>query len=124
MNNTNTDLLEVSGGTSWVDDWGHVGATFRYYDNDYGIPGGFIGGHEDGVRVEMERTGPFESATDGYAVFDLSAGVRITVRGRLNVITVRGENLGNTEYRNHLSRVKEIMPEAGRSISVAYRVVF
>lgn len=79
---------------------------------------------ETRVAARQDRTGPFESATDGYAVFDLSAGIRITVRGRLNVITVRGENLGNTEYRNHLSRVKEIMPEAGRSISVAYRVVF
>ncbi|MDE0357654.1 MAG: TonB-dependent receptor [Gammaproteobacteria bacterium] len=79
---------------------------------------------ETRVAARQDRTGPFESATDGYAVFDLSAGIRITVGGRLNVITVRGENLGNTEYRNHLSRVKEIMPEAGRSISVAYRVVF
>ena len=79
---------------------------------------------ETRVAARQDRTGPFESATDGYAVFDLSAGIRITVRGRLNVITVRGENLGNTEYRNHLSRVKEIMPEAGRSLSVAYRVVF
>ena len=79
---------------------------------------------ETRVAARQDRTGPFESATDGYAVFDLSAGIRITVRGRLNVITVRGENLGNTEYRNHLSRVKEIMPEAGRSVSVAYRVVF
>ena len=79
---------------------------------------------ETRVAARQDRMGPFESATDGYAVFDLSAGIRITVRGRLNVITVRGENLGNTEYRNHLSRVKEIMPEAGRSISVAYRVVF
>lgn len=76
------------------------------------------------AAARQDRTGAFESATDGYAVFDLSAGIRITVRGRLNVITVRGENLGNTEYRNHLSRVKEIMPEAGRSISVSYRVVF
>ena len=79
---------------------------------------------ETRVAARQDRTGPFESATDGYAVFDLSAGIRITVRGRLNVITVRGENLGNAEYRNHLSRVKEIMPEAGRSVSVAYRVVF
>ena len=79
---------------------------------------------ETRVAARQDRTGPFESATDGYAVFDLSAGIRITVRGRLNVITVRGENLGNAVYRNHLSRVKEIMPEAGRSISVAYRVVF
>ena len=79
---------------------------------------------ETRVAARQDRTGPFESPTDGYAVFDLSAGIRITVGGRLNVITVRGENLGNTEYRNHLSRVKEIMPEAGRSVSVTYRVVF
>ncbi len=79
---------------------------------------------ETRAAARQDRTGPFESATDGYAVLDLSAGVRITIGGRLNVITVRGENLGDTEYRNHLSRVKEIMPEAGRSISVAYRVVF
>ena len=79
---------------------------------------------ETRVASRQDRTGPFETATDGYTVFDFSAGIRITVMGRLNVITVRGENLGNTIYRNHLSRVKEIMPEAGRSISVAYRVVF
>ena len=79
---------------------------------------------ETRVAAPQHRTGPFETPTDGYAVFDLSAGIRITFMGRLNVITVRGENLGNTVYRNHLSRVKEIMPEAGRSVSVAYRVVF
>lgn len=79
---------------------------------------------ETRVAARQDRTGPFESPTDGYAVFDLSAGIRITVMGRLNVITVRGDNLGNTVYRNHLSRVKEIMPQAGRSITVAYRVVF
>lgn len=79
---------------------------------------------ETRVAARQDRTGPFEDATDGYAVFDLSAGIRITVMGRLNVITLRGENLGNTLYRNHLSRVKGIMPEAGRSISAAYRVVF
>ena len=36
--------------------WGSVGAAFRVYGNDYGIPGGFVGGHAEGVRVEMERT--------------------------------------------------------------------
>jgi hypothetical protein len=34
------------------------------------------------------------------------------------------DNLTDEEYRNHLSRVKEIMPEAGRGVSVTYRVVF
>ena len=76
------------------------------------------------LASSQERTGQFEQPTDGYAVLGLSGGVRLTVAGRLHVVTLHLANLGNTEYRNHLSRVKEIMPEAGRSVSVAYRVVF
>ena len=76
------------------------------------------------MAAHQERTGMFERPTDGYAVFDFLGGVRLTLDGRLHVITIRLENLGNTEYRNHLSRVKEIMPEAGRALSVSYRVVF
>ena len=72
----------------------------------------------------QERTGRFEEPTDGYAILGLSGGMRLTFAGRLHVVTLHLENLGDTEYRNHLSRVKEIMPEAGRSISLAYRVVF
>ncbi|MDE2871852.1 MAG: TonB-dependent receptor [Gemmatimonadota bacterium] len=72
----------------------------------------------------QERTGQFEEPTDGYAILGLSGGRRLTFAGRLHVVTLHLENFGDTEYRNHLSRVKEIMPEAGRSISVTYRVVF
>ena len=72
----------------------------------------------------QERTGRFEQATDGYAVVGLSGGLRLTVAGRLHVVTLHLENLGDTVYRNHLSRVKEIMPEAGRGLGVNYRVVF
>ena len=36
-------------------DWGRLGASFRGYRNYYGIPGGFVGGHDEGVRIEMER---------------------------------------------------------------------
>lgn len=76
------------------------------------------------MAARQDRTGPFETPTDGYAVFGLSGGMRLTLDGRLHVITIRLDNLGDAEYRNHLSRVKEIMPEAGRSVSFAYRVVF
>ena len=71
-----------------------------------------------------ERTGQFEQPTDGYAVLGLSGGVRFALAGRLNVVTLHVENLGDTEYRRDLSQVKEIMPEAGRGLSVTYRVVF
>ncbi len=76
------------------------------------------------IAARQDRTGFMEDPTDGYAIFDLSAGIRMTLGGRLNVITIRGENVGDAEYRDHLSRVKEIMPGAGRSLSVTYRVVF
>ena len=72
----------------------------------------------------QKRTGRFEEATDGYAVMGLSGGVRLTLAGRLHVVTLHLENLGDAEYRNHLSRVKEIMPEAGRGLGVTYRVVY
>ena len=72
----------------------------------------------------QERTGRFEEPTDGYAVLGLSGGLRLTFAGRLHVVTLHLENLGDTEYRRHLSRVREIMPEAGRGLRATYRVVF
>ena len=72
----------------------------------------------------QERTGRFEESTDGYAVLGLSGGLRLTFAGRLHVVTLHLDNVGDTVYRNHLSRVKEIMPEAGRGLAATYRVVF
>lgn len=83
----------------------------------------FVQGEAELVR-RQDRIGEFETATDGYAVFHASSGLRLTVAGRLHVITASIENLTDREYRNHLSRVKEIMPEAGRGLSVTYRIVF
>lgn len=74
--------------------------------------------------ARQTRIGEFETETPGYSVFRAAGGLRLTVGGRLNVLTLSVENLTDAEYRNHLSRVKEIMPEAGRGLSLTYRVVF
>ncbi len=76
------------------------------------------------VAAEQNRTGEFEQATLGYAVYHVAGGLRLTLGGRLHVLTLSVENLTDDEYRNHLSRVKEIMPEAGRGLRLTYRVVF
>lgn len=86
-------------------------------------PDWFVRG-EAKLAARQDRTGPFETPTPGYRVYDLSAGTRLTVGGRLNVLTLSVENVTDEAYRNHLSRVKEIMPEAGRGVSLAWRVVF
>jgi iron complex outermembrane receptor protein len=76
------------------------------------------------LASKQNRVADFETVTDGYAVFNASAGLRVTLGGRLNVVTLSLENLTDAEYRNHLSRVKDLIPAAGRGVSLAYRVVF
>jgi iron complex outermembrane receptor protein len=44
--------------------------------------------------------------------------------GKLHSVTVRVDNLANVVYREHLSRIKEIMPQPGRSITLLYRLTF
>jgi len=79
-----------------------------------------------GVKLvaRQGRIGDFETATNGYALIDMTMGLRITRRGLLHTITVRCDNVMNTEFQDHLSRLKDIMPGAGRSASLLYRVVF
>jgi iron complex outermembrane receptor protein len=90
---------------------------------EYARPGWFARA-ETRLAAEQDRLGAFETATDGYAVHNLAAGARVTLAGRLHVLTLTAENVTDQVYRNHLSRVKEIMPEAGRGITLTYRVVF
>jgi iron complex outermembrane receptor protein len=72
----------------------------------------------------QDRLGDFETVTAGYAVADLSAGIRFVQGSRLHAITLRIDNAFDRAYRNHLSRIKEVMPEPGRNIALVYRLVF
>ncbi|HJU73799.1 MAG TPA: TonB-dependent receptor [Gemmatimonadaceae bacterium] len=72
----------------------------------------------------QDRLGDFETATAGYAVADLSSGFRFVQGRRLHSITLRIDNAFDRAYRNHLSRIKEIMPEPGRNVALVYRLVF
>jgi iron complex outermembrane receptor protein len=86
-------------------------------------PGRFIGA---GVRIvrRQDRLGDFETATARYALGDFNAGVRLVRGATLHTITLRVDNLLDREYRDHMSRTKDIMPGAGRNVSLLYRLVF
>jgi iron complex outermembrane receptor protein len=79
-----------------------------------------------GVRIAaaQERLGDFETRTGGYAVGDLQAGYRLLAGGRLHSVALRVDNVGDRAYRDHLSRVKDIMPAPGRNVSLLYRLTF
>jgi iron complex outermembrane recepter protein len=72
--------------------------------------------------AEATRLGDFETPTDGYAIFNVDAGFQLLVGGRLHSITARIDNVFDKEYRNHLSRIKDLMAQPGRNFALLYRV--
>ncbi len=51
----NTDIENGSGavGAAYALGRFRIGVSYRWFNSDYGIPGGFIGGHPNGVDIEM-----------------------------------------------------------------------
>lgn len=62
LKNSYSRSLNYSLGGSYINHFGLLGASFRRFEIDYGIPGGFIGAHPNGVDIEMFRQqGNFKS---------------------------------------------------------------
>lgn len=74
--------------------------------------------------VRQERLGAFEEPTAGHVTLDVSAEYYFALRGFLHTVTLGVENATDTAYRDHLSRVKSIMPEPGRNLKFLYKVFF
>jgi iron complex outermembrane receptor protein len=55
LKNSFSDITGISGGISFVRDFGFVGASYRSIDMNYGIPGGFVGAHPNGVKISVFR---------------------------------------------------------------------
>jgi outer membrane receptor protein involved in Fe transport len=84
----------------------------------------FFAGADVRWAAEQDRLGDFEETTAAYAVADLNVGVRLLHGESFHTVTLRVDNLLDTDYREHLSRTKAIMPEPGRNISLLYRMSF
>lgn len=65
-----------------------------------------------------------ERPTPGYGLASAGGGVRWTEGTRLHTVTLRVENVFDREWRDHLSRIKDVAPESGRNVSLLYRVAF
>jgi iron complex outermembrane receptor protein len=89
----------------------------------YERPRFFVGG---GVRwaAQQDRLGDFEMRTAAYAVGNVTAGVRLAQGVRLHSLTLTIDNVTNTEYRDHLSRIKDLMPQPGIDVRLMYRLAF
>ena len=74
--------------------------------------------------LKQSRLGEFERPTNGYSIFDLNTSYTRNSERLMHKFILGVENIFNREYYNHLSRIKRVMPEKGRSINVQYRLIF
>lgn len=75
--------------------------------------------------ADQDDTASFETATAGYTLLEASVGYRFKpVGGTLHELLVRGTNLSDRIARNHISRLKDYVPLAGRDVSLVYRLIF
>ncbi|MBX3043479.1 MAG: TonB-dependent receptor [Candidatus Kapabacteria bacterium] len=96
--------------------FGNIGLKYRL--------NGFGAGVNTRFALEQTRIDRFESTTDGYIVLGGFAEYKFQNSGLFHDITLAFDNVLNSEYYNHLSRLKEIIPEAGRNIRLIYRILY
>jgi iron complex outermembrane receptor protein len=77
------------------------------------------------VKVSrQDRVFPPETPTDGYALLKLFGAYSFVTGRTVNTVTVRLDNATNELYRNHLSLIKDFVPEMGRNVRVVYSLRF
>lgn len=72
----------------------------------------------------QKRVDTFEDTTAGYSVFGVYVQRDVLASQVRHSVILSLENLLDTEYRNHLSRLRSVMPETGRSLKLHYRMFF
>jgi iron complex outermembrane recepter protein len=76
------------------------------------------------AATAQHRVDTFEEATAGYAVVNAFVQYTRIAGGLIHNVSLNGDNLFDREYRNHLSRVKSILPEAGINLRATYKLHF
>jgi iron complex outermembrane receptor protein len=65
-----------------------------------------------------------ETPTDGYTAVNFHGSYQVTTGHAVHTVTVRADNVGDELYRNHLSYIKDLAPEMGRTFRLVYGVRF
>lgn len=90
----------------------------RYERNALQIGGQIIAAAKQG------RLSTNETATDGYTLMKLYSSYSFDSGGAVHTFTARLDNVTNELYRNHLSLIKDLVPEIGRNFKAVYSVKF
>ena len=90
----------------------------RYQRNALQIGGEVV------AAAKQDRVSTNETPTDGYTLLKLYSSYSIAQGQVLHTITARLDNATNELYRNHLSLIKDLVPEMGRNFRLVYAVKF
>ena len=89
-------------------------------------PKGFLTKFQIERSFGQNRLGIFETKTAPYVLVNVHSVYNFgnTISGTSHRLALYMNNIFDAEYYNHLSRIKDIMPEAGRSLSLQYEIDF
>jgi iron complex outermembrane recepter protein len=76
-----------------------------------------------GIPINGETVHP-QQPTAGSGLLNAGFGLRWTAGDRLHSVTLRVDNVLDTEWRDHLSRIKDVAPQPGRNVQLLYRLSF
>jgi iron complex outermembrane receptor protein len=76
------------------------------------------------ATADQTRVFDAETPTAGAGVVKLFGTWSKQAKAGLHTVTLRLDNATNATYRNHLSYIKDLVPEAGRSVKLVYGIRF
>jgi iron complex outermembrane receptor protein len=88
----------------------------KYSDDNFGA------GITTEIADAQNRVDTFEERTPGYTVFNTYFQYRFITGSFIHNISINLDNIFNRKYYNHLSRIKSVLPEAGRNLRLSYKV--
>lgn len=95
-----------------------VQASLKYTNNFFEL------GAQLKHAIKQDRIGEFETTTAAYSTLDIFSQYRFESKKLLHSLSFNINNLLDTAYYNHLSRIKDLVPEPGRNFNLLYRVYF
>jgi iron complex outermembrane receptor protein len=76
------------------------------------------------MAASQTRLGDGDTPTAAWAIVNLGAGVRLTQEGLVHSFGLSLDNLLNTVYRDHLSVIKDFLPQPGFGLRLNYELQF
>lgn len=99
-----------------------LGASVRWNDRRYQF--GIETRHAFAQDRAGDRAASGEIATAAYTLVNASAGLTLAERSLVHSIMLRVDNVGDVAYREATSRIKAFAPNAGRNVSLVYRLLY